>query len=196
MASEQFGGATEADLQAALRGDEAGFVVVYRSVHPGLLRYARVLAGDDAEDVCAETWLQVCRDLGSFTGNLDNFRGFVARVARNRAIDVARARGRRPTGLLPVEEIDELHPTVAASSEESALTSLATEEAMRLIADLPRDQAEAIVLRVVLGLDAKTAAGVLGKRAGAVRTASYRGLRTLQERLRAEDSGPNKTIPQ
>jgi RNA polymerase sigma-70 factor (ECF subfamily) len=34
-----------------------------------------------------------------------------------------------------------------------------------------------------VGLDARSAAEVLGKRAGAVRTASYRGLRRLAQRL-------------
>jgi RNA polymerase sigma-70 factor, ECF subfamily len=36
-----------------------------------------------------------------------------------------------------------------------------------------------VLLRVVLGLDAKHAAEVLGKRPGAVRTAAYRGLNRL-----------------
>jgi len=65
----------------------------------------------------------------------------------------------------------------------SALEVLSTEAAMRLIASLPLDQAEAVLLRVVMGLDAKAAGRVLGKRAGAVRTASHRGLRRLAEQL-------------
>jgi RNA polymerase sigma-70 factor (ECF subfamily) len=52
---------------------------------------------------------------------------------------------------------------------------------------LPPDQAEAVLLRAVLGLDAQTAGHVLGKRPGAIRTAAYRGLRTLARQLeRAE----------
>jgi len=34
-----------------------------------------------------------------------------------------------------------------------------------------------------MGLDAKSAAQVAGKRAGAIRTAAYRGLKTLASRL-------------
>jgi RNA polymerase sigma-70 factor, ECF subfamily len=47
------------------------------------------------------------------------------------------------------------------------------------------------LLRAVLGLDAARAAEVLGKRPGAVRTAAYRGLRTLARQLerRQDDSG-------
>jgi RNA polymerase sigma-70 factor (ECF subfamily) len=61
----------------------------------------------------------------------------------------------------------------------SAIEALDTHMALALIARLPRDQAEAVLLRVVMGLDAKAAGRVLGKRAGAVRTAAYRGLRKL-----------------
>ena len=44
--------------------DEDAFRVLYRTVQPGLLRYLRVLVGDDAEDVASEAWLQIAR-LGS-----------------------------------------------------------------------------------------------------------------------------------
>jgi RNA polymerase sigma-70 factor (ECF subfamily) len=39
-----------------------------------------------------------------------------------------------------------------------------------------------------MGLDAESAGRVLGKKAGAVRTASYRGLRKLATRLEQADS--------
>jgi RNA polymerase sigma-70 factor, ECF subfamily len=46
-----------AALMAARNGDEQAFRVVYRLVHPGLLRYVRALVGEDAEDVVSESWL-------------------------------------------------------------------------------------------------------------------------------------------
>jgi RNA polymerase sigma-70 factor (ECF subfamily) len=62
-----------------------------------------------------------------------------------------------------------------------ALDRLDTDWALTLIATLPRDQAEAVMLRVVAGLDVKQAAAVLGKRPGAVRIAAMRGLRRLAD---------------
>jgi RNA polymerase sigma-70 factor (ECF subfamily) len=41
------------------------------------------------------------------------------------------------------------------------------------------------LLRAVVGLDAKRAAQVVGKRAGAVRTAAYRGLKNIEKRIEA-----------
>ena len=82
-----------AALHAAQHGDEAGFVAVYRDVQPRLLRYATVLVGrDNAEDVTAEAWLQISRDLHRFTGDVDRFRGWAATIVHHRAMDVCRAR--------------------------------------------------------------------------------------------------------
>ncbi|MCQ0017506.1 RNA polymerase sigma factor [Actinomadura madurae] len=80
-----------------------------------------------------------------------------------------------------------------ADTELDALDGIATERALALIAELPRDQAEAVLLRVVVGLDAKSAGSVLGKRPGAVRTAAYRGLRRLAERLSSPVPRPPTT---
>ncbi|WP_276205808.1 sigma factor-like helix-turn-helix DNA-binding protein, partial [Streptomyces torulosus] len=53
-------------------------------------------------------------------------------------------------------------------THDQALESLSTVQALALVARLPRDQAEAVLLRVVVGLDGPAAARVLGKRPGAV----------------------------
>ena len=85
-------------LHRARQGDEEGFVVLYRDLQPRLLRYATVLVGwDSAGDVTGEAWLQITRDLHTFTGDLDRFRGWAAKIVHNRAIDLCRANARRPT---------------------------------------------------------------------------------------------------
>lgn len=185
----------EAELTAAVRaaqeGDEAAFRSVYRAVHPRLLGYVRTLVPDaDAEDVASEAWFQIARDLDRFAGDADRFRGWAARIARNRALDHIRARGRRPVSGGDESELTGM-PDGADTADE-ALEALGTGRTMELISRLPRDQAEAVVLRVVVGLDAKSAAEVLGKRPGAVRTAAHRGLRRLAELL--EDDGAPATV--
>ncbi|SNS74534.1 RNA polymerase sigma-70 factor, ECF subfamily [Asanoa hainanensis] len=178
---------TEPDdlLAAALAGDDDAFRAVYRLVHPGLLRYLHVLVGADADDVASETWLQVCRDLPSFTGDLAGFRAWCATVGRHRALDHLRRVRRRPETVPGETHLATLAD--AADTAGAATDAVATERALALIATLPRDQAEAVLLRVVVGLDAISAGRVLGKRAGAVRTAAYRGLRRLAELLERHD---------
>ena len=65
----------------------------------------------------------------------------------------------------------------------AALESLATERALALIAQLPPDQAEVVMLRVVAGLDVARVATIVGKRPGTVRVLGHRGLRRLAELL-------------
>ncbi|MEU8513315.1 RNA polymerase sigma factor [Kitasatospora sp. NPDC048722] len=177
---------TEA-VRAAQDGDEEAFRLLFRTVQPGLLRYLRVLVGgrpedvQDAEDIASETWLQVARDLRGFSGDGDGFRGWAATIARNRAMDHLRARRRRPVADLPFEYLAEL--SAGDDTAGAALARVGTGDALALISRLPRDQAEAVLLRVVMELDAESAAQVLGKRAGTVRMAAHRGLRRLAKLL-------------
>jgi RNA polymerase sigma-70 factor (ECF subfamily) len=193
------------DLSSAVRdaqqGDSDAFRALYRDTQPRLLRYLYSLVGDDAEDVASETWLQVARDLASFTGDHDGFRGWVTTIGRHRALDHLRRNSRRVSAVpVPVEELTGVAGGAGTAggiggaggagyddTADGAIEALSTDAAIRLIATLPRDQAEAVLLRAVVGLDAESAGQVLGKRSGAVRTAAYRGLRTLAKRLEAGD---------
>lgn len=190
----------DAELTAAVRaaqaGDETAFRTVYRAVHPRLLGYVRTLVGDpDAEDVASEAWLQIARDLERFSGDADRFRGWAARIARNRALDHIRMRGRRPA--IGGDETELTGRPAESDTAGEAMEALSTDSTLSLIARLPQDQAEAVVLRVVVGLDAKTAAETLGKRAGAVRTAAHRGLKRLAELIGAdpESAGSLEVLP-
>ncbi|ANP56311.1 RNA polymerase sigma-70 factor (ECF subfamily) [Streptomyces griseochromogenes] len=179
-------GALGAAVARAQDGDEAAFAVAYRIVQPALLGYLRGLVGDDAADVAADAWLEIARDLGRFRGDGAGFRGWTATVARHRALDRLRRRRVRPRMTEPGPDVLDLpgpHGT-----QDQALESLATERALELVRALPRDQAEAVLLRVVVGLDGPAVARVLGKRPGAVRTAAHRGLRRLARRLGAQDA--------
>jgi RNA polymerase sigma-70 factor, ECF subfamily len=163
-------------LTAAIAGDEAGFALLWRALQPSVLRYLRVVVGDAAEDVASETWIQAARDLRRFEGDPASFRGWLFRIARNRAIDDRRRVARRPEE--PAESFDD-HVPPAPDTAAEALERSDTAWALELVATLPRDQAEAVMLRVVAGLDVAATAQVLGKRPGAVRVATMRGLRKL-----------------
>ena len=177
--------ALSAAVSAAQDGDEDAFRLLYRTIQPGLIRYLWVQVGDVAEDVASETWLQVARDLRKFQGDAAGFRGWVVTIARHRAVDHVRHQRRLPPADGLPEEVAELR--AADDTAGAAIDAMSTRAALALIARLPRDQGEAVLLRAVMGLDAKTAAKVLGKRAGAVRTAAYRGLRGLAAYL--EETG-------
>jgi RNA polymerase sigma-70 factor (ECF subfamily) len=151
----------------------------------------RTLVGADADDVASEAWLQISRDLAGFRGGDADFRAWSVTIARNRALDHLRAVRRRPRLLLPDDVLAERPDLTDTAS--SAIDAVATERAVAMIASLPRDQAEAVMLRVVVGLDAAAAGRVLGKRVGAVRTAAYRGLRRLADLVDAPGAASDQT---
>lgn len=181
MAAEQAVADLSAAVRAARDGSQDAFRVLYREVQPGLLRYLRGLVGPDAEDLASETWLQIARDIRSFRDEGAGFRGWAARIARHRALDHMRRDRRRPTAGVSLDVLGEL-----PSSQDTAdqvLQTMSTDATIAFIATLPRDQAEAVLLRVVVGLDVQATAQVMGKRTGAVRTAAWRGLRRLADQL-------------
>jgi RNA polymerase sigma-70 factor, ECF subfamily len=173
-------------LAAARGGDAVGFAALWRALQPAVLRYLRVVTGEAAEDIASETWLQVARDLWGFQGDLPSFRVWLFRIARHRGLDELRRAGRRRE--VPYEHMPEAR-AVAPDAAEHALDGLDTEWALRLIASLPREQAEAVMLRAVAGLDSVQTASVLGKRPGAVRVAAMRGLRRLAENIEVQHRG-------
>ncbi|MEU0032493.1 MULTISPECIES: RNA polymerase sigma factor [unclassified Streptomyces] len=179
-----YDGELGAAVARAQEGDEASFAVAYRMVQPGLLGYLRGIVGDDAEDVASDAWLEIARDLGRFRGDGAGFRGWTATIARHRALDHLRRQKARPRAT-PLEN-EALELPGHHSTHDQALETLGTERALELVARLPRDQAEAVLLRVVVGLDGPAAARVLGKRPGAVRTAAHRGLKRLAQQIAAD----------
>ncbi|MFC8424753.1 RNA polymerase sigma factor [Streptomyces sp. NPDC057236] len=182
--AQAYDGELGAAVARAQKGDEAAFAAAYRLVQPGLLVYVRGLVGDDAEDVMSDAWLEIARDLGRFKGDGAGFRGWTATIARHRALDHLRRQRVRPRP--STLEQDVLDLPGPHSTYDQAMEAMSTEHALELVGGLPRDQAEAVLLRVVVGLDGPAAARVLGKRPGAVRTAAYRGLKRLAKQLGVE----------
>jgi RNA polymerase sigma-70 factor (ECF subfamily) len=174
-------------VASAQQGDEAAFSTAYRLVHPPLLGYLRGLVGDEAEDVASDAWLEIARDIGRFRGDGAGFRAWTASIARHRAIDHLRRVKSRPRGTLLESDLAGLPARQDTAAE--AFETVSTRQALALIAQLPRQQAEAVLLQTVIGLDGPAAARVLGKRPGAVRSATHRGLKRLEKYLSSLASG-------
>jgi RNA polymerase sigma-70 factor, ECF subfamily len=73
-------------LTAAQSGSEAALTLLWRDANAALLRYLRVIAPDAAEDIAAETWLQVVRGLPGFRGDQSDWRAWLFTTARRRVV--------------------------------------------------------------------------------------------------------------
>jgi RNA polymerase sigma-70 factor, ECF subfamily len=184
-------------LTAAQEGGDWAVAILYRSLHPALVGYLRSRAGDEAEDLAAETWLAVARGLRAFSGDEAAFRSWVFTIAHRRLVDHHRAKARRlRTHTLtpgdgsggtaedgpspePASPDDPAGETVAAMTSDAAVR--------RIVSLLPADQAEIVLLRVVAGLPVDDVAQITGRRPGTVRVLQHRALRRLAERLEAAE---------
>jgi RNA polymerase sigma-70 factor, ECF subfamily len=179
----------EGILTAAQDGGEWAVAILYRWLHPAVVGYLRARAGDDAEDLASETWIAVARGLSSFSGDESSFRSWVFTIAHRRVIDHHRVTARRPRTktLHPVEGEGHDGPLDLAAADDPAgevIDAVAGDEAVRrIVALLPRDQAEIVLLRVVAGLPVDEVAAITGRRPGTVRVLQHRALRRLAERL-------------
>jgi RNA polymerase sigma-70 factor (ECF subfamily) len=157
--------------------------------------YLRARAGDDAEDLASETWLAVARALPTFSGDETAFRSWVFTIAHRRLVDHHRATARRPRtrSLNPAEGDGPGGPVELPAGDDPAgdvVAALAGEEAVRrIVALLPPDQAEIVLLRVVAGLPVEAVAAATGRKVGTVRVLQHRALRRLAHRLERPVNG-------
>lgn len=158
-------------VQQASGGDEGAFSLLYT-------RYARMIHGLllarvpqlDVDDLVQDVFLTAWRRLDSLRDPAA-FGGWLAMIARNRAIDFHRQSV--PADELP--ETIEAPGSVAASAEAHAV--------LDTIRRLPDAYRETLVLRLVEGMSGPEIAARTGLTPASVRVNLHRGMKLLRERL-------------
>jgi RNA polymerase sigma-70 factor, ECF subfamily len=145
----------------------------HRLVYGLALRVLADAAG--AEDVTQTVFLKVWSSPSLFRGG--NFAAWIARVARNRALDVLRSRCRDVD-----DEVPELLPADDAI-EETAIARIDGERVRAALAQLPSEQREPIELGFFGGETQEQIARRTGLPIGTVKTRIRRGLRRLRSTL-------------
>jgi len=168
-------------LDAARAGHGWAWAAIYRQLSPAVLGYLRALGVPEPDDVGAEVFLHMVRDLPRFEGGEGEFRTWVLTIAHNRLVDERRIIKRRPVEVIPVEEIE--HGEVGRSAEEDALAKISEQRAFELLRRLSDEQQSVILLRVLGDLSITQVAAVLGRTPGAVKALQRRGLATLKREL-------------
>ena len=168
-------------VRRAARGDEAAAGAVFDHYYPRVFRYAvgRVGNEKDAEDIASETFARVLRNLDRFRWRGGGFEAWLFRIAGNLVMDHHRRGGRED----PHEDVE---PTgEAASPEHAVLGAEQAGELRRLVAGLPDEQKEVVLMRFAAGLDTNEVAKATGRNANAVRQLQFRALRNLRRQLEA-----------
>lgn len=169
-------------LVAAQEGAEWAWDRLYRGLAPRVRGYLVSQGAHDPDDLLGEVWLQVARNIGTFSGDEANFRSWVFMVAHNRVIDDRRARGRRPVDVVDPEASDDW-AGATGSAEEAAMEGIETEEVLRVLATLPDDQRSVVAMRVLGDLTVDQVAQAIGKTPGAVKALQRRALRKMRKKV-------------
>src|ERR671918_256737 len=96
-------------VRRAAHGDEEAAANLFDAYYPRLFRYALGKLGNrtDAEDVAAETFARVVRDLERFKWRGGGFEAWIFRIAANLMVDHFReARRERPEEDAPTQVLD------------------------------------------------------------------------------------------
>jgi RNA polymerase sigma factor (sigma-70 family) len=129
------------------------------------------LGRHDADDAFQETFLSALRAWPRLR-SAANLRAWVLTIAHRKAIDVHRARARRP---VPVASVEEHAGAAEAPAEEDG--------GWELVRGLPPRQRAVLTLRYAVDLPHRDIASVLGVSEEASRRAAADGLKALRKEL-------------
>jgi RNA polymerase sigma-70 factor, ECF subfamily len=167
-------------IARARTGDSQAFAAIYDAYAGRLYRFLalRVTEPADAEDLLQRVFVKVVEALPRYQDRGLPFGAWLFRIARNVAIDFARARP------------DEEALTVAGDRADGAAqpARIAEQQADRRIVRealdlLTQEQRDVLVYRFFAGLNPREIAALMGKREGSVRALQFRALATLRRHL-------------
>lgn len=171
---------TDAVLHAAQNGDSAALRTIYETFAPAVRGYLAAKGVADPDGVTSEVFLAVLPRIPIVTGGPDGLRRLVFSVAHARMVDDYRERARRPA---TVEYQADTDRRSVASAESEATQRLATERVREVLAVLPDDQQEVLLLRVIGDLTVEQVADLMGRSPGAIKQLQRRGLLALRQAL-------------
>ncbi|WP_035758554.1 RNA polymerase sigma factor [Granulicoccus phenolivorans] len=173
--------APDAALVAGLAvNDEAATVAFVRRFEGPVFGLALSLTRDRglAEDISQDVFLRAWKAAGTYDQRRGSVLTWLLTITRNRTIDLLRTR--RPTPI-DTEILEQLvATTLRTAGREDPGVPAAAEEAASRLAQLPRDQARAVILAVIGGNTAQQVADHEGIPLGTAKTRIRTGLRRLR----------------
>ncbi|HYS39654.1 MAG TPA: sigma-70 family RNA polymerase sigma factor [Pseudonocardiaceae bacterium] len=153
---------------------------IYRTVAEPLYRYLlRLTLGDreTAEDLLQETLLRAWRNIDRLPADLESARPWLFTVARNHAIDIARARKVRPA------ELSTMDVSRIAAPADAVEQLVAAETVRRALLTLSEEHRVVLVELYLREASAAEAAARIGIPEGTVKSRAHYALRFLRATL-------------
>jgi RNA polymerase sigma factor (sigma-70 family) len=180
---DRFDGRFDSILFDARHGEPRALEEIFEALSPVVVGYLRVQGCAEPEDLTSEVFVGVLRNLGSFDGDEHAFRSWVFTITQRRLMDERRRRAPPPP---PPPPAPVHHPRACDDVEASVDRNLEVDRIRALAAELPPDQRDVILLRLLGRLTIHDIARALGKTQGGVKALQRRGLHTLGRMLEHE----------
>ena len=150
---------------------------------PAVLRVCRAVVGPvDAEDAWSETFLAALRAYPALPGDA-NVEAWLVTIAHRKAIDLTRARARRPVAVAEPPE-----PSARTRSEDGPDGGDA-EELWHALRELPDKQRASVAYHYLGGLPYREIASITGGSEDAARRAAADGVKNLRANYLPASSG-------
>jgi RNA polymerase sigma-70 factor, ECF subfamily len=168
--------------ELAVRGQPDAIDTLLQQIRPMVLRYCRARLSriyghyHAADDVAQEVCIAVLSALPRYQDMGRPFASFVFGIASHKVADAMRSAARLA---IPTEDVPD-GPDDRPGPEDTVVAYIEAERARALLARLPVNQRELLVLRVLSGFTAEETGKALGMSPGAVRVAQHRALARLR----------------
>jgi RNA polymerase sigma-70 factor, ECF subfamily len=168
-------------IAKAKEGNRDGLHFLYVRYAPEVQRAVRTVVKDEheAEDITQAVFLKLMSSIGRYEPREVPFSAWIARVARNAALDHLRARRATPVEVVRLRD-----------DERGRLRHERSSDLRRALELLPSEQREVLILRHLVGLSPAEIATTLGRTESSVHGLHHRGRHALQISLRGLGAAP------
>jgi RNA polymerase sigma-70 factor (ECF subfamily) len=174
--------------RAAIAGDAVATRRLLQHISPYVLRVVRAVLGarhGDTEDVVQDVLVSFLRALPAFRGE-SAVTTFVSSIAFRRALETKRRSRDVTRWLNEFQDLAQASASGPSAPSEEALNNLRRELLTQLLTELPKPQAEALVLRVVSGFSIEQIAEATACPVNTVRSRLRLGKDALRSRIDAD----------
>ena len=163
----------------------SGFSDAYRSLSPLAYSAAYRVLGDAAaaEDVVQDVFTTLWRDPSKFDAGRGSLPGYVAMMARSRAVDRVRSRNAKTAAVERLGIRDAARELTGEDESEAVARRDLTGRALEALAELPANQRDAVLMAYGRGLSAAEIARAAGVPLGTAKSRLRLGLQRTRAAL-------------
>ena len=165
-------------VEKAAGGNFEAFGKLYSIYLDRIYRYAFYQVKDKmtAEDITEEVFVKAWKAIDSCKGKGHTFSAWIYRIAHNHIINTFR--NMRKCVSMEMENLTEL-----SDPKLEVEMTLDRQELLAVLADLPQNQRQVVILKFIEGLDNREIGQIMKKSEGAIRILQMRALTTLRQKL-------------